>query len=277
MKNAIYIFVLSCLLFFNKSNAQELQKVSDTLKVELIKTITGNFSYFNVDVFNNLYLINAKNQLIKYNEKGDSVGVFNDLRKYGKLSFIDVSNPFKILAFFNEYKYVVTLDQLLTFRNAINLRSKDFFNVSTIATSYDNNIWIFDERDFKLKKINDIGQSLLESADLRIISEETPKPTAIVQSKEQIFLYDENKGFFIFDNYGAYKNKIPLLKWKHPDVSNNKLLGFETDTIYTYELNSLNLKEWRMPSVIQDYEDLKFYNNHLFVLKKGTLNIYDIK
>ena len=117
----------------------------------------------------------------------------------------------------------------------------------------------------------------MESADLRIISEETPKPTAIIQSKEQIFLYDENKGFFIFDNYGAYKNKIPLLKWKNPNVNNNKLLGFETDIIHTYELNSLNPKEWRLPAIIQDYQDLKFSNNRLFVLRKGTLYIYEIK
>lgn len=45
----------------------------------------------------------------------------------------------------------MALDRLLTVRNTINLRTQNIFLVNSISLSYDNNIWLFDEEDFKLK------------------------------------------------------------------------------------------------------------------------------
>lgn len=51
----------------SSSTIQSQQK--DTARFELIKTISGNFSYFNTDLFNNIYAVDSKNQLKKINEK----------------------------------------------------------------------------------------------------------------------------------------------------------------------------------------------------------------
>lgn len=249
----------------------------DTLQLELIKSISGNFSYFNTDLFNNVYAVDSKNQLKKINEKGDSIASYNDVKKFGTLSYIDASNPFKLLLFYKNYRHLVTLDQLLTFRNSISLRSKNFFNVNSVATSYDNHYWIFDESDFKLKKIDDAGQVVSESGDLRLITEDAPSPQTIIESNNQLYLYDENKGVYIFDYYGSMKNKIPFLKWKNISVYNNKLIGFNGEKLYSYELNSLNLKEYKLPKFITGNKSIKLSGNHLFVLKDDGIFIYQIQ
>jgi hypothetical protein len=77
--------------------------------------------------------------------------------------------------------------------------------VNAISTSYDNNIWLFDESNFKIKKINENGNILSEGQDMRMVVDEVPAPTQILEANNQVLLYDENKGFFIFDFYGAYK------------------------------------------------------------------------
>jgi hypothetical protein len=265
----------------HQSNAQSSSPIKyqqkDTARFKFIKSIPGNFSYFNIDIFNNIYAVDSKNQLKKINENGDSVASYNDIKRFGTLSFIDASNPFKLLLFYKDYRYLVTLDQLLTFRNSMNLRSKDFFNVKVVATSYDNNYWIFDERDFKLKKIDDAGQVISESGDLRMITEDAPSPQTIIESNNQLYLYDENKGVYILDYYGSMKNKIPFLNWKNITVYNNKLIGFDRDTLYSYEINSLNLKEYLLPKFILGYKSIKLSGNRLFVLKDDGIFIYQIQ
>ncbi len=140
------------------------------------KTIAGDFTYFNVDNLDNIYLVNNNNQLKKLNSNGDSVGIFNDVRKYGKLFYIDVTNPLKLLLYYQNFSTVVVLDRFLMIRNVINLRKQNIFNVKAIATSYDNNIWVFDEGDAKLKKIGENGDLLSETVDCRLIFDTIPSP-----------------------------------------------------------------------------------------------------
>ena len=47
---------------------------------QFLKTIKGDFTYFNVDNLDNIYLITKNNQLKKLNANGDSVAVFNDVK-----------------------------------------------------------------------------------------------------------------------------------------------------------------------------------------------------
>ncbi len=280
MKKNFYYTVLYFFLFITTIAAQPKrlghQEKKDTTTFNLIKFISGDFTYLNVDLFNNLYIITSNNQLKKMASNGDSVAVYNDIKKFGALSYIDVSNPFKILLYFKKYTSLVTLDQLLTFRNSINLRSKNIFNVNAVATSYDNNIWVFDERDYKLKKIDDKGTPISESADLRMITDEFPSPSAILEHNNQLYIYDENKGFFIFDYYGSMKNKLPFLHWKNPSIERNCIYGFVEQSLFSYELNSLNLQEYKMPDLMNTYSCIKAVNKKLYVLKKEGIYIYQI-
>jgi len=66
-------------------------------------TIDGDFIDFTVDNLGNYYLLSKNNQLKKLNADGDSAGVFNDVRRYGKLYSIDATNPLKILLYYKIY------------------------------------------------------------------------------------------------------------------------------------------------------------------------------
>ena len=85
----------------------------------LERTIPGHFLLMEVDVLNNLYLITAGNQLKKLNDRGDSIAVFNDVKKYGNPTFIDVNNPMKVMLYYKNYATVVVLDRWLNLRNSI--------------------------------------------------------------------------------------------------------------------------------------------------------------
>jgi hypothetical protein len=124
----------------------------------------------------NIYLLTTGNQLKKINNNGDSAGIFNDVKRYGNPSSIDVNNPLKILLYYKNYSTVVVLDRFLNMRNTINFRKQNIFTVNAISTSYDNNIWLFDEQNLKLKKIDDEGKVLQETIDWRNLFDTVPSP-----------------------------------------------------------------------------------------------------
>jgi hypothetical protein len=241
------------------------------------KTIPGSFSYFNTDNLDNIYLVNSGNQLKKLNSRGDSAGIFNDVRKYGKLFSIDATNPLKLLLYYQNFSTIVVLDRFLNIRNVINLRKQNIFNVKTIAASYDNNIWIFDEGDAKLKKIDDNGEVLLETVDLRAVLDTVPSPTSINDQEGFVHLYDPNRGFYIFDNYGALKSKTPFLHWKNAEVVGKTLYGFSDTSLYQYLPGSLNLKEFPLPSGFSDAIQVKAGNGKVYVLHKDGLHQFIVK
>ncbi len=283
MKISIHIVILVFALQLSACAQPKVMKAAtqvvntqyrDSFKLE--KIITGSFTMLEVDITNNVYLITAGNQLKKYNAAGDSMAVFNDVKKYGNPSLLDVSNPLKVLLYYKNFSTVVMLDRLLSLRNSINLRQNNIFSVKAIATSYDNNIWLFDEQDYKLKKIDETGKLLQESTDWRVIMNEAPSPQTIIDNNNFVYIYDSAKGFYIFDYYGTFKNNLPFLNWSNIAVANGHITGFIDNQLHSYQLQSLNERTYRVPSFFDQYISAKAMNGKLYVLKTEGLSIYSI-
>jgi hypothetical protein len=255
-----------------QSNAQ-----NDSATFVLTKSIPGDFLQFDADILGNIYVITKEGQLKKLDEHGDSLSAWNDVKRFGNPGHIDATNPLKVLVYYPGFSTVVMLDRQLNLRNSINFRKENIFSVKTIAASYDNNIWIFDEQDSKLKKIDDQGKKIFESTDWRLLFDTAPLPGVIIDVDNFVYLYDDRKGFYVFDYYGSFKNLLPFVKWKSVAISNNKLFGFSDNKLYSYELNSLQLKSYVIPDFLKGYHEIKSINGKIYVLKENGLYIYNIK
>src|SRR6185436_12076651 len=91
----------------------------------LIRVLRGDFVDFTVDNLDNIYVLNSHNQVKKYNAAGDSVAIYNDVRKFGQASLIDVSNPLKVLLYYKDFATVVMLDRFLNAVNIVDLRKQN--------------------------------------------------------------------------------------------------------------------------------------------------------
>jgi len=245
--------------------------------LQFIKTLPGSFSYFTIDNLDNIYLLTTGNQLKKININGDSLGVYNDVRTYGQLVSVDVSNPLKILLYYRDFSSIVELDRLLGVLNTVNLRTQNIFSVRAVATSYDNNIWLFDEGDRELKKIDDNGNVLLATVDFGLLFDSVPSPARIIDRDGYVYLYDPNKGFYIFDYYGSLKNKIPFFHWSNVDVVDKNIYGFSDSTLYQYQLGSLNLVQHTLPAIFNNALQIKVGNNKVYLLKQDGLEIFSVR
>lgn len=243
-----------------------------TLNLELIKTIAGHFSNLYVDNLENFYVQTSLDQLIKLNSNGDSIAAFNNVKRYGNISFVDVTNPLKILIYYKDFTTVITTDRFLTNINTIDLRKANIYQVKTIASSYDNNIWMYDELDGMLKKVDDKGNVLFQSTDFRLLFSDLPHIEKIIDNNAQLYLYDSNTGWYIFDYYGTLKTKLPFTQWKDVSVKDKILQGRDSNFLYAYDPSQLILNTYKtnLPESIKIIQQ----NNKVYILMKEGIFVY---
>lgn len=242
----------------------------------LVKTYKGDVTGAAIDKLDNLYIISSTGQIKKFGAKGDSVGVFNGIRNYGKLYSIDVTNPLRPLLFYKDFSNVVVLDRFLANRAAINLRQFNILQPSAIGLSYDNNIWVFDQYDFKLKKINEAGDLLLQTDDFRTLFNQNFAPQKIINDNGLVYLADSASGIFVFDNYGTYKRKIVLKDWQTVDVWNDMIIRLSKDAIVVYNPSTFMEKSLKFPPTFIPYLRSFTNTNKLITFSPDSLRIYRI-
>jgi hypothetical protein len=242
-----------------------------------VRDYRGVISDFNVDNLGNLYLLFQNGQLKKLRPNGDSLAVFNNVRKYGKVYSVDVSNPLKLLLYFKDFSTIVILDRLLNDRAILDLRKHNLVQVKAIGQSYDNNIWIFDEVENKLKKIGDDGRLIDQSNDFRMIFDSTPSPETIIDQDKFVYLYDRNKGVYIFDYYGGFKSRVPFTGWSDFTVINNSLFGRDKKFLYRYDTGSLELQQYAVPAFMNDAQKIVIKPGNVYMLKDGVIMVYSYR
>jgi hypothetical protein len=271
-KKCIYFFILTLTFFLsNKLNAQD-----DSL-FRFLKKLEYPISSFTVDNLGELYIINTDNQLKKFDEKGDSVGVFNQVTKYGRLTYVDAKNPWKAILFYKNFSTIVLLDKYLNVLTSINLRQQNIFQVEAVTTSYDNNIWLYDEQENKLKKIDDQGNILFESTDFRLLFDSVPTPKKIIDSDGFVYLYDPEKGLYIFDYYGSFKSKLTFLHWDDLTIIDKQVYGFDKNFLYRYISPYPDVKKYQLAPALHNAVSIQVSNHKMYVLKNQQLEIYSLQ
>lgn len=211
-----------------------------------LKTIAGTYKNFAVDNLGNVYVINTFNQIKKLNSNFDSIAVFNDTRQYGSITHVDVTNPLKILVYYAEFSTILVLDRFLNLRNKIDLRKQNIFKASSIALSFDNFIWVYDEFDHQIKKINDEGNIVMQSNDFRLALDTVMIPQAILDYNGKLYLYQPNKGLLVLDYYGALQHFYEIKGLQNVQFNKNNFIGFTQDGLVSYSLNFITEQRKKM-------------------------------
>jgi hypothetical protein len=103
--------LLFILALFACTGAASAQQGSFPLE----KKYEGGIVDFTVDNLGNIYLLYKTDQLKKIGPAGDSIAMFNAVRKYGQLYSMDVTNPLKILLYYKDFGTVVALDRFMMY------------------------------------------------------------------------------------------------------------------------------------------------------------------
>ena len=253
--------------------AQPVYAQQDSL--HLLRTFHTDVVQLAADNLDNLYVLSSTGQLKKYNAQGDSVGVYNQVRRFGKVQAIDVSNPLKLLLFYKDFSTVVILDRLLTQRATVDLRRSNIIQTSAVSLSYDGNIWLFDEYENKLKKLDEQGTVLLETPDFRTLFPDAVQPQQILDASGMLYLYDSENGVYLFDHYGSFKKKLPITGWQRIAVFNNYITGIQGSSLEYFNTATLLSGERKLPFILEPQQQIQMANGKLFCWTADSVSVFN--
>lgn len=270
------LFTILTVVFLLNIHLQAGAQTDSVLQLKTHKFIPGLYKTFFIDNLNNIFLVSPNNQVKKINDKGDSVAVFNDVRRYGNLNTLDISNPLKIMVYYKDFATLAILDRFLNIQNSIDLRKSNILQSTAAAQSYDNNYWVFDALENKLKKINDNGNLLFETVDFRLLFDESFQPEEMIDNNGLLYLYNSIQGWIIFDYYGAYKQHVPAAGWKDIQVIGQYLCGHDSSMYYSTNYATFQFQQFTINTDISDAKKLLRFGERMAILKPDGLHIFDI-
>lgn len=206
----------------------------------------GDYTFFTKDVLDNMYVLTVTDQLKKMSSKGDSLAVFNNVKNYGKLSTIDVSNPLNIVVFYKGQNKVVFLDQFLHVKNTLILSKLGVLSASAVCLAFDGNIWVYDDFENKILRVSAEGKIMSATTNFREIFNALPTINWMQENNGLQYAYDSTQGVFAFDFYGSFKTLIPIKNWKFISVLKNKIMGWGQKHIQEYDMNAKTIQSGKM-------------------------------
>jgi hypothetical protein len=239
----------------------------------LINEIEIDAKLITVDNLNQIYALNADNEIIKFNSNGEEVFRFNNNR-LGDLTHIDASNPFNLLLYYADFSNILILDRTLNSTVQLNLFELNFTKVSAVGLANDNNVWVFDDLNFQLKKIDRKGAMIAASDNLNFALNKPIRPNFLLEREQKVFLNDPEIGILIFDFFGQFEKVLEFKNLNKFQVIGEQLLYVEQDKLHSFNLKSLLTKSIKLPKKMEENDNILVQKNRLYLIKKGRIEIY---
>ncbi|HLG41369.1 MAG TPA: hypothetical protein VI461_16945, partial [Chitinophagaceae bacterium] len=134
-----------------------------------------------------------------------------------------------------------------------------------------------DELENKLKKIDEDGKLLQETADFRQLFGSILLPQRIFDVDQYVYLYDSSLAVFVFDYYGTIKNKILISGWKNFKVADKYIYGSKDGILFRYDIKTFRIGEWQLPAEISRAISFNFTASRLYALRKDSLDIFSFR
>jgi hypothetical protein len=239
---------------------------------QLLYSVPGNATGFTTDNTGKLYVIKADNSLVRYNEKGDSTAAYNELRN-GRLTAVDALNPLKLVLYYGGFSRLVLLDRMMALKNSLDLRTLGITATTVVAASADGNIWIFDNLNSRLKKMDEQMNMLSESNDLRQELADVLQPVFMAEQDRKLYLCDTASGVFVFDRYGTYITTFPIKNCKQLQVFGDKLVYPSGTGLMVYDMISFKESRIDLPGT-DDIKGVRVERGKLFIWRSNRVDVY---
>lgn len=218
-------------------------------------------SSIKTDGFGNIYVIN-NDKISKYNASGVFQKTFST-KRYGKIDFLDATNPLKILIYFRDFQQLLFLDnQLTASSNMISLESIGYEQASLVCSSANNGFWLYDKQNNELIRFDQDSKVLVKTGNLKRILNIDIKPNYLKEHNGYVYLNCPTEGILVFDIYGTFAKTMPLKNLREFDVINGNVYYFEKKTLKEYQSQTFNTIEKQFnDTLIQTvyWQNNKFY------------------
>lgn len=231
----------------------------------LIKQLPVNSNYITSDIFDNVYAVN-KYELNQFDKKGILLSTYSN-RNLGNIGFIDVSNPLRILVFYNNFNSILFLNNKLSpITESVSLDYIGFSSVGSACSSSQNGFWIFDSRNMQPVLISSSLSVLYKGSNITVPdSLSSSLPIYMCEEGKKLYLAFKDYGLFVFDQTGMQQQFIPIDSLKYMQIRGTQAYFSSGNKLF-----QLNLENNTKSEIKMDQE--KYYG---FALIKDELILAD--
>jgi len=262
MKAAVIIFMVT--LFCNGIIGQEWK---------LKRSYTSNFKVWDIDPLGNI--IYAQNDALYKLDTAFSVQFKQSIKGFGNITSIDATYAQKTLIFSKDMQYISFLDNTLTSTSG-NKRLEDlgvdygkFACFSQISTRY----WVYDDVNSKFFRFDDGAKEPILVENLNLLLNQIIL-IDFFESNNYLYLLTENKGIYLFDNFGTLVNRIPIAKTTSVQAVNEILYYLKDDSLVKREKDGY---ETLIPLPEKGIEDFKILGDYVYFKTESALKKYSLK
>lgn len=232
-------------------------------------------SIWEIDYLNNFYF-GTKQKIEKIDYNGNTL-FSQSIKSTGKISEMDVKNPFKIHLFSEEQQSITFLDNTLSVQSQINLNDFQVNYITHISSSNQvDKCWIFDQQDSQFKLLSNYKNRDISLKNLSALLS-IKNVYSISEIQNHLFIADSLTGIFEFDLYGSLVQHFEIQKTNCFDIYNNNLIILHNDKISIYSLNSTdkNLKKsFDLPK--KKIVKFKIQDNNIFFESENFIYVYKL-
>lgn len=193
-----------------------------------------------IDNLDFTYLLTTKDELLKYDQKGNLKWRYSNNR-FGKIKSVDVSDPLRVVLFFADFQQVIVLNNNLNEIAKYSFARNGNLLISALASSNNNGFWAFDSNNIVLLKLSQNFTEDTRSANLFQIFDEVIILKKLIAADQFVYLQKKNNDILQFDRFGAYVKQLPIDSLTDFNITSNNIAYWRNNVLYTY--NPVTLEE----------------------------------
>ena len=224
------------------------------------------------DPLGNIYLLTGT-KLIKRDASTQEQLEYSNLA-LGEITSVDVSDPFKILLFYQRQNQVIFLNnKLAPIGSPVKLDDLGHEDVELVCSSGREGFWIYERMQGQLFHYNNSLKQVHQSISLKSIVDDKMRPAYMTEENDQLYLNIPDFGILVFNQFGGYMYTIPLINVDRFQVAGNNVYYLSDHMLIEYNPIVKNSRNIPLPDT-SDVLDAGISRDLLFLLKKDSYKIY---
>ena len=229
-----------------------------------------------VDELSQIYILEPNNTIVKYDMDANKLFEYSD-NTLGQVHVLDVSNPLQILAFHRDFQTVKIFDRTLILNSQIDLNSMNLFEIRTVASANDNRIWIFDELNQELLKVDKNGNARGNNNDLRLRLQENAMPHKMIEYQNTLYMFDSKLGILTFNAFGEYLAQRPVSLPNNFTFLQGELFYKSTEGLTVYNLKEGTSKTIALDEAQENAKGHYIADNRMVCLVDNKIQISNLQ
>jgi len=257
--------LLLLLLCSYPSSAQQLE-LQRTIEIEEPTEVS-------IDRGAGIYYATFNGDIIKLDRQLENSLIFSP-NNPNTATILEAWQGLRVFSFHKDLQQYRLINRNLSLHEDYNFPPSTVSFVEVATPSYDNNIWLFDQVDFSLKKIGITANRLISRTPLdQLINPDNYEILFCKEYQNRLFLSTREHGILIFDNFGNY---IKTFEYKGISFFNfweDSMYFLQEDQLTIIGLYDEKISTRQLPNKSQ-WLFVLIYKDGYYLFSKNSLELY---